>query len=208
MASRDPWHRRRLYDGDPYWQTFIRWTIWGVRGLAVPTAALAFLLVVDAARPGTVTQGMPYARSAESHLLGADGVSIRLVRLGDDNCVDRKEGTILLYADRAGCTETVTVNQDMGRSVGGRDTLEVERTPVFGWVRSVARPADGLRDATTALWSIGGYVLLGLLPLVSMGARFAQSPGRGGADRRFMIYVVPALVAEAVYLSLAVSLFG
>ncbi|MFP4228769.1 MAG: hypothetical protein ACLFTE_08080 [Salinivenus sp.] len=208
MPPRDPWHRRRLYDGDLYWQTFIRWTLWGVRGLAVPTAALALLLAVDAARPGPVTQGMPYARSVESHLLGADGVALRLVRLGDGDCAERTEGKLLLYAHRAGCTETVVVREDMGRSVGGRDTLEVARTPLFGWVRAVERPADGLRDGATALWTIGGYVLLGLLPLLSFGPRFARSPVSGGADRRFMVYVVPALVAEAVYLHLAAGLFG
>ena len=208
MASRDPWHRRRLYDGDLYWQTFIRWTVGAARVLAVPTAVLALLLAADAVRPGTVAEGVPYARSVDSRLLQPDGLMLRLVRLGPEQCSERREGRTFLFADRAGCSETVAVGRTFGREVGGRDTLEVVRTPVFGWVQSVHRPADGLRDRATARWTIGAYVLLGLLPLLSFGRRFAHSPVTGGADRRLMMYVAPVLLAEAVYLHLFVGLFG
>jgi len=208
MANRDPWHRRRLYDGDLYWQTLIRWTVWGVRVLAVPTAALALLLATDAVRPGTVDEGMPYARAVDARWFQPDGLTLRLVRLGPAPCSEQREGRTFLFADRPGCSETVAVSRAFGREVGGRDTLEVVRTPVFGWVQSVQRPADGLRDRTTARWTIGAYVLLGLLPLLSFGRRFARSPVTGGADRRLMMYVVPVLLAEAVYLRLFVGLLG
>jgi hypothetical protein len=206
--ARDPWHRRRLYDGDLYWQTLIRWTVGAVRVLAVPTAALALLLAVDAARPGTVTKGTPYARAVDTRLLQPDGLTLRLVRLGPTQCAEQREGRTFLFADRPGCSETVAVGRAFGQAVGGRDTLEVVRTPVFGWVHSVRRPADGRRDRATALWTIGAYVLLGLMPLLSFGRRFAQSPISGGADRRLMVYVVPVLLAEAVYVHLVVQLFG
>lgn len=208
MPSRDPWHRRRLYDGDLYWQTLIRWTIWGVRGLAVPTAFLALLLAIDGGRTGTTTEGIAYSRSLDARVLQPDGISLQLVRLAPSNCSEQREGRTYLFADRPGCSASVAVDSEFGRAVGGRDTLEVVRTPLFGWVRAVQRPSDGLRDQTTALWTIGGYVLLGLLPLLSFGRSFAQSPVAGGADRRFMMYVVPALLAEAVYLHLFLQLFG
>lgn len=208
MASRDPWHRRRLYDGDLYWQTFIRWTVGVGRGLAVPTAALALLLAADAVRPGTVAEGVPYARAVDARWVQPDGLTLRLVRLGPEQCSDQRAGRTYLFADRTGCSETVAVGRAFGREVGGRDTLEVVRTPVFGWVQSVQRPADGLRDRATARWTIGAYVLLGLLPLLSFGRRFARSPVTGGADRRLMMYVVPVLLAEAVYLHLFLGLFG
>ncbi len=208
MATRDPWHRRRLYDGDLYWQTFIRWTVRAARVLAVPTAALALLLAADAVRPGTVAEGVPYARSVDSRLFQPDGLTLRLVRLAPEKCSERRDGRTYLYADRTGCSETVAVGRSFGEKVGGRDTLAVVRTPVFGWVQSVHRPADGLQDRATARWTIGAYVLLGLLPLLSFGRRFARSPVAGGADRRLMMYVVPVLWAEAVYLHLLVGLLG
>lgn len=208
MAARDPWHRRRLYDGDPYWQALIRWTIAGVRLLAVPTAALALLLGVDAFLPGPTTDGIAYTRAADARLLGEDRIALQFVRLGPPDCSEQRGPRTLLFANRPGCSATVSVGPAFGRRIGGRDTLRVMRTPLFGWVSEVRRPADGLRDRGTALHTVGLYVLWGLVPLLSFGKGFAHSPLRTSTDRRLMVYVVPALLAEATYVVLLVQAFG
>jgi len=207
MPARDPWHRRRLYDGDPYWQALIRWTIAGVRLLALPTAGLALLLGVDAFLPGPTIDGIAYTRASDSRLLGDDRIALQLVRLGPPDCSEQRDGRTLLFANRPGCSATVSVAAAFGRRVGGRDTLQVVRSPLFGWVSEVRRP-DGLRGRGTALPTVGLYVLWGLVPLLSFGEGFAHSPLRTGTDRRLMVYVVPALLAEATYVVLLVQAFG
>ena len=204
---RDPWHRRRLYDGDVWWQDVIRWTIQGVRVLAVPTVLLSLLVVVDVMLPGTTEEGLPYARSVEDRWLQPTGIAVDLVRLGPANCSEQRGGNTVLFAERPGCALQVSVHPKFGARIGGRDTLQVVRTPMLQWVREVRGP-DAMVHEATSLRRIGLYVLLGLVPLLSFGRGFALSPVQGGADRRFMIYVVPALLAEAVYLGIALRALG
>lgn len=207
MAPRDAWHRRRLYDGDPYWQTFIEWTIAAVRILAVPTVGAALLLALDAFLPGPATNGMPYTQSVDAHFVQADGIALKVVRLGRPECIEQRGGRTLLFADRPNCSSTVSVGAEFGRQVTGGDTLRVIRTPIFGWVSEVCRPRDGLRERSAPLQSIGAYVLWGFVPLLSFGKGFAHSPLPTSTDRRLMVYVVPALLSEATYAALLVQAF-
>jgi hypothetical protein len=205
---RDPWHRRRLYDGDVWWQDVIRWTIQGVRVLAVPTVLLSLLLVVDAVLPGTTEEGLPYARSVEDPWLQPTGIAVDLVRLGPANCSERRGGNTVLFAERPGCSLRVSVHPQFGARIGGRDTLQVMRTPMLQWIRQVRGPGETMVHEATALRRIVFYVLLGFVPLLSFGRGFALSPVQGGADRRFMIYVVPALLAEGVFIGIALQALG
>jgi hypothetical protein len=101
----------------------------------------------------------------------------------------------------------VAVGLDFGRRVTGNDTLRVVRTPVFGRVRAVQRPADGRQDRRP-LWGLGAYVVIGLVPLLSFGRGFGVLGGPRDAPRYHFAYLLPALAAEALYAWLLVQAVG
>ena len=209
MTARDPRHRGRRYDGAVGRRALARWTIGGIRVLAVPTVALALLLAVDLALPGSAETGISYRRAFTSHWVAPDGVEVSVGWPNRPNCVEERDDTErrLLFTTRRGCAGSVAVGLDFGRRIAGHDTLQVVRTPIFGRVRAVERPSDARRDRRP-LWDLGAYVVLGLVPLLSFGRGFGVLGGRGAAPRYRFAYLLPALAAEALYAWLIVQAVG
>ena len=209
MTTRDPRHRGRRYDGAVGQRELTRWIIWGIRVLAVPTAALSLLLAVDIVLPGTAETGISYRRALAPNWFAPDGVEIAVGWPDRPNCLDERPdtGRRLLFTTRPGCAGSVAVGLDFGRRVTGNDTLRVVRTPVFGRVRAVQRPADGRQDRRP-LWGLGAYVVVGLVPLLSFGRGFGVLGGPREAPRYHFAYLLPALTAEALYAWLLVQAVG
>lgn len=208
MTTRDPRHRRRRYDGAVGWQILVAWIIRASRLLAVPTVFLSLLLAVDALVPGPVEEGIAYRRAPDSAWLGAGGYTVTVGWPEREDCLERRaDGRRLLYTTRPDCSGEVTVGAALGRGLTGSDTLLIARTPIFGQVRAVRHPATAERDEWHPLLTIGFYVAVGLVPLVSFGSGFAVHAGRSplGASRRRLAYVLPVLIAEAVYVALVVQ---
>lgn len=209
MTTRDPRHRGRRYDGAVGRRALARWTIGGIRVLAVPTGALALLLAVDLALPGSAETGISYRRAFTPHWVAPDGIEVSVGWPDRPNCLEQRDdsGRRLLFTTRPGCAGTLTVGLDLGSQLSGNDTLQVVRTPIFGQVRAVERPPDARRDRR-ALWGLGAYVALGLVPLLSFGRGFGVLGGSDTAPRYHFAYLLPALAAEALYAWLVVQAVG
>lgn len=210
MSGRDPRHRGRRYDGAVRRRQFVRWVIGGARLLAVPTLLMSLLLGIDALLPGTEEEGIAYRRSVDARWLVPDGYTVEVGWPNRSGCVEaRKDGAgQLLFTTRAGCSGSVAVGAGLGRRLAGGDTLRVVRTPLFEYVREIRRPANGQRDRTGSLLTIWLYVAIGLVPLVSFGRGFAVHHTSEGPRRRYIAYVLPVLLAEAVYVGLLLQVLG
>lgn len=210
MTRRDPRHRSHRYDGAVHRRQFARWTIRGIRALAVPTAVLSLLLLVDVVLPGTPETGLSYRRAVDTRWLGPNGVVVSVGWPNRPDCLEERKdaGRDLLFTTRPGCAGTVSVSTSFGRRVAGTDTLRVVRTPLFGQVRSVHHPADGATDRWYPLWDLGLYVGIGLVPLLSFGRHFGVYDTAGGVSRYHFAYLLPALAAEALYAWLLVQGVG
>lgn len=210
MTRRDPRDRSRRYDADIARRELYHWTIRTVRLLAVPTALLSLLLLVDVGLPGDVEDGIAYRRAVDSRWLGPDGFSVSVGWPQRAGCLEHDDsGRHLLYTVRPGCSGTVAMRRGLGGELASGDTLRVVRTPVFRQVRAVEHSATDRRDQWYPLLDIGIIVVLGFIPLLSLGRNFAVYSVRGGTPRYHLVYVLPSLVAEAVYVWLAVrALFG
>ena len=201
MTTRDPRHRGRRYDGAVGQRQFARWTIRGIRALAVPTVALSLLLALDAVLPGAAEVGLAYRRTVDFRWLGPNGIGVAVGWPNRSGCVEQREesGRRLLFTTRPGCSGTVAVSFDFGRRLAGNDTLRVVRTPLFGQIRAVHRPSDGKWDRWYPLWDLGLAVVIGLVPLLSFGRAFGVYDTTGGVSRYHFAYLLPALAAEAFY---------
>jgi hypothetical protein len=210
MTTRDPRHRGRRYDGAVGRRAFARWTIRGIRALAVPTVLMSLLLVVDAALPGTAEVGLAYRSTVDGRWLGPTGIDVALGWPDRPGCLEQREGSgrRLLFTTRPGCAGAVTVSTSFGRHIAGNDTLRVVRTPIFNQVRAVHHPDDGRWDRWYPLWDLGLYVVIGLLPLLSFGRDFAVYNTAAGVSRYHFAYLLPALAAEAFYGWLLVQAVG
>lgn len=210
MTTRDPRHRSHRYDGAIRRRQFVRWTIRGIRALAVPTAVLSLLLLVDVMLPGTSETGISYRRAVDTRWLGPNGVDVSVGWPNRPDCLEEREdsGRHLLFTTRPGCAGTVSVSTPFGRRLTGNDTLRVVRTPLFGQVRSVYRPANEETDRWHPLLDLGFYVVIGLVPLLSFGRDFGVYNTSGGVSRYHFAYLLPALAAEALYAWLLVQAMG
>jgi hypothetical protein len=210
MTTRDPRHRARRYDGALRRQQFARWLIGGVRALAVPTVLLSLLFAADVVLPGTAETAIAYRRAIDDRWVGPDGYSVAVGWPDRPDCVERRAGSEqrLLFTTRPGCSGRVNVSASFGRQLLGGDTVRVSRTPLFERVRAVRRPADGLQDRWYPLSDIGLYVVLGLVPLLSFGRKFAVYSTVEGHPRHHVVYVLPALAAEALYVWLLGQALG
>jgi len=207
MTTRDPRHRGRRYDGAVGRRAFAQWTIRGIRVLAVPTVLMSLLLAVDAVLPGTSEVGLAYRSTVQTRWFGPTGVEVAVGWPDRDGCLEQQEGSgrRLLFTTRPGCAGTVAVSTPLGRHVAGNDTLRVVRTPLFGQVRAVHHPAEGRWDRWHPLWTLGLYVVIGLVPLLSFGRDFGVYGTTGEASRYHFAYLLPALAAEALYAWLLVQ---
>lgn len=201
MRSRDPRHRSRRYDGPVRRRQFTGWIVGTVRVLAVPVVLMSLLLGLDVVLPGTTEEGIAYRRTVDTRWLAPDGFTIGIGWPHRPECSEERPDASrkLVFVNRDSCSSSVEVGAAFGRQLSGEDTLRVARTPLFGQVREVRRPADGLRDRTVSLLKIGLYVVLGLLPLLSFGREFAVHPTSEGPRRRYIAYILPVMLAEAVY---------
>lgn len=210
MTARDPRNRGRRYDGAVGRRQFARWIIRGIRMLAVPTVVLSLLLAADVVLPGTTEQGLVYRRAVNAQWAGPDGIDVSVGWPNRPNCLEQggNSGRTLLFTTRPGCAGTLSVSAPFGRRLAGNDTLHVVRTPLFGQVRTVHRPADGRTDAWYPLWNLGLYVAIGLVPLLSFGREFGVYDTTGGVSRYHFAYLLPALAAEALYAWLLAQALG
>lgn len=201
MTTRDPRHRGRRYDGAAGRRELARWTIRGIRLLAVPTVLMSLLLAVDVVLPGTSEIGLAYRSTVHTRWLGPTGVEMAVGWPDRSGCLEQREdsGRRLLFTTRPGCASTVTVSTNFGRHVAGNDTLRVLRTPIFGQVRAVHQPSEVRWDRWYPLWDLGLYVVIGLVPLLSFGRAFGVYDTAGGVSRYHFAYLLPALAAEAFY---------
>ena len=199
--TRDPRNRRKRYDGAVGKRQFAEWIIFAVRALAIPTAALSLLLVVDAALPGTAEQGLVYRRDLDARWIGPDRVDISVGWPNRSGCLEERgeSGRRFLFTTRPGCAGTVSVSVPFGRELGGKDTLQVIRTPLFGQVRAVQKPTSGHTDDWSLLFDIGLFVVIGWIPLLSFGRDFAVYDASDDVPRYHFAYILPALAAEAFY---------
>lgn len=206
MTSRDPRRRGHRYDGTVGQRELVQWLIWGIRVLAVPTAALSLLLAADVMLPGTAETGISYRRAVASPWLSPGGMHVSLGWPDRPDCLEQRgdSGRRFLFTTRPGCAGTVTVSFDFGAQLAGNDSLRVVRTPIFGQVRAVQRPGDGATDRHP-LWDLGLSIVLGLVPLLSFGRTFGVYAGTADAPRYHFVYLLPALVAEALYAWLLVQ---
>lgn len=206
MTTRDPRHRGRRYDGAARQRELARWLIRGIRLLAVPTVVLSVLLAADAMLPGTLETGIAYRRTVETRWLGPTGMDVAVGWPNRPDCLEQQEsGRRLLFTTRPGCAGTVAVSFDFGRRLTGNDTLRVLRTPLFGQVRAVHNPSAERWDRWSSLWGFGLYVLIGLVPLLSFGKDFGVYAKADGVSRYHVVYLLPALLAEAFYAWLLVQ---
>lgn len=210
MTTRDPRHRSRRYDGAVRRRQFVRWTIWGVRLLAGPTVLLSLLLAVDVALPGTAEEGIPYRRSVDSRWLVQDGYTVSVGWPHRTGCVeqDDRSGDQFLFTTRPGCSGSVAVSARFGAQLARGDTVRVVRTPLFRRVRTVQRPGANPEASWYPLLDVGLFVVLGLIPLLSFGEGFAVYAPAADDVRYHVVYVLPALVAEALYVWLVVQALG
>jgi len=210
MSTRDPRHRGRRYDGAAGRRELARWTIRGIRALAVPTVLLSLLLAVDVVLPGPSEIGLAYRSTLNARWLGPTGIDVAVGWPDRSGCLEQREdsGRRLLFTTRPGCAGTVAVSTDFGRRVAGNDTLRVVRTPIFGQVRAVHHPTGDRWDRWYPLWTLGLYVVIGLVPLLSFGRAFGVYDMAGGVSRYHFAYLLPALAAEAVYGWLLVQAVG
>lgn len=210
MTRRDPRNRGQRYDGALSQRWLARWIIRGIRLLAVPTLILSLLLAVDVVLPGTAEEGLVYRRSADTRWVGPDGVDVSVGWPNRPNCLEQRgdSGQKFLFTTRPGCAGTLSVSPSFGRRLGGKDTLRVIRTPLFGQVRTVERPADGQTDGWYPLWDLGFFIAIGLVPLLSFGRGFGVYDTTSGVSRYHFAYLLPALVAEALYVWLLMQAVG
>lgn len=210
MRPRDPRHRGRRYDGVVRRRQFVDWAIGAVRVFAVPVVIMSVLLALDVLLPGSTEEGIAYRRTVESRWFAPDGFTIGVGWPQRPGCTEQRpeDSRRLLFVVRDGCSGSVEVGAQFGRALSGRDTLHVERTPIFERVREVRRPSDGLRERTFPLLKIGFFVIVGLLPLLSFGRGFAVHPTPEAPRRRYIAYVLPVLLAEAVYVVLLVRVLS
>lgn len=210
MTSRDPRHRARRYDGAVRRRQFIRWVIGGVRLLAVPTALMSLLLAVDVVLPGTAEEGIPYRRSVDSRWLIEDGYNVSVGWPHRPGCLERQEGSErhLLFTTRPGCSEGIAVSAAFGGGLARGDTVRVVRTPLFQRIRAVQRSSTGRRDRWYPLLDIGLFVALGFIPLLSFGKHFAVYSSTEEPTQYHVMYVLPALIAETLYVWLLVQAVG
>lgn len=201
MTTRDPRHRGRRYDGAVGRRAFARWTIRGIRVLAVPTVCISLLLGLDILLPGPTETGIAYRRTVEARWVAPTGINVSVGWPDRAGCLERREpsGRRLLFTTRPGCAGTVAVSVDFGRRLVGNDTLRIARTPLFGQVRAVSHPATERRDEWYPLWDLGLYLLIGLVPLLSFGRAFGVYDTASGITRYHFAYLLPALTAEAFY---------
>ncbi len=210
MTTRDPRHRDRRYDGAVGQRQLARWTICGIRVLAVPTVLMSLLLAVDAVLPGTAEMGLAYRRTVDARWLGPNGIEVAVGWPNRSGCVEQQDasGRRLLFTTRPGCSGTLGLSFDFGRQLAGNDTLRVVRTPLFGHVRAVHRPSDGRWDRWYPLWDLGLAVVIGFVPLLSFGRDFGVYDTTGRVTRYHFAYLLPALAAEAFYAWLLVQAVG
>ncbi len=201
MTTRDPRHRGRRYDGAIGRRRLARWTIRGIRALAAPTVILSLLLAVDVVLPGTTERGIAYRLDVDARWLGPDGIDVAVGWPNRSGCLKQPDasGRRLLFTTRPGCAGTMAVSAAFGRRIAGGDTLRVVRTPIFGQARAVHHPADGRQDQWHSLWTLGLFVGVGLIPLLSFGRAFGVYDTTGGISRYHFVYLFPALAAEAFY---------
>lgn len=210
MTTRDPRHRGRRYDGALGQRAFARWTIRGIRMLAVPTVLMSLLLALDAVLPGTSEVGLAYRRTVDARWLGPSAINVAVGWPDRSGCLERRgpSGRRLLFTTHPGCDGTVSVSTSFGRQIAGNDTLRIVRTPLFEQVRAVHHPNTGRWDRWYPLWDLGLYVLIGLVPLLSFGREFGVYDTAGGVSRYHFAYLLPALAAEAFYGWLLVQAVG
>lgn len=210
MMARDPRPRTRRYDGAVGRRQFVRWIIEGVRLLAVPTVALSLLLAVDVVLPGTVEEGIPYRRSVDSRWLVEDGYNVAVGWPHRSGCLEQGDQSDqqFLYTNRPGCSGSVAVSAAFGGQLARGDTVQVLRTPLFRRVRAVQRSATGREDRWYPLLDIGLFVALGFLPLLSFGKHFAVYSSAEEPTQYHIAYILPALIAEALYVWLLVQAMG
>jgi len=199
--TRDPRNRRRRYDGAVGRRQFAEWIIRAVRALALPTAALSVILMVDVVLPGTSEQGLVYRRSVEAGWLGPDAIDVSVGWPNRPQCLEERgeAGRKFLFTTRPGCAGTVSVSVPFGRTVVGNDTLRVVRTPLFDRVRTVHTPTNEHAGDWYPLWDIGLLIVVGLVPLLSFGRNFAVYTASDDVPRYHFAYILPALAAEALY---------
>ncbi|WP_103028252.1 hypothetical protein [Salinibacter altiplanensis] len=175
----------------------------------MPTVGLSLLLAVDLVLPGTEEAGISYRRAVPPSWVRPDGVEVSVGWPDRPGCLEQRgeSGRRLLFTTRPGCAGTVTVGMELGARLTGNDTLRVVRTPLFGRIRAAYRPADPERDRR-ALWDLGLSVALGLVPLLSFGRTFGVYGGTADAPRYHLVYLLPALAAEALYAWLLVQAVG
>lgn len=210
MTTRDPRNRGRRYDGAVGQRQFAQWIILGIRALAVPTVVLSLLLAADVVLPGTTEEGLVYRRATNSRWTGPDGLDVSVGWPNRPNCLEQREnsGRTLLFTTRPGCAGTLSVSLDFGRRLAANDTLRVVRTPLFGQVRAVHRPADGQTDEWYPLWDLGLFIAIGFVPLLSFGREFGVYDTTSGVSRYHFAYLLPALVAEMLYAWLLLQAVG
>ena len=201
MTTRDPRHRGRRYDGAAGRRELARWTIRGIRALAIPTVLMSLLLAVDVVLPGPSEIGLAYRSTVNARWLGPTAVDVAVGWPDRPGCLETRgdTGRRVLFTTRSGCAGTVTVSPRLGRHIAKRDTLRVIRTPLFGQVRTVSHPAANQTDRWMPLRDLGLAVLVGLVPLLSFGRAFGVYDIRDGVSRYHFAYLLPALLAEAFY---------
>ena len=201
MTRRDPRHRGLRYDGAAGRRELAQWVIRGLQILAVPTVLLSLLLAVDAVLPGTSEVGLAYRSTVNARWLGPTAVDVAVGWPDRPGCLETRgdAGRRFLFTTRPGCAGTVAVSPTLGRRVTERDTLRVVRTPLFGQVRTVSHPAADQTDRWVPLWDLGLAVLVGLVPLLSFGRAFGVYDTQDGVSRYHVVYLLPALLAEAFY---------
>lgn len=210
MRLRDPRHRGKRYDGALRGRQFVQWTIGAVRVLAVPIVLMSVLVGIDVVLPGDTEEGIAYRRSVDARWLAPDGFTIGVGWPHRSGCVEQRDADSrrLLFTTREGCAGSVDVGAGFGRQLSGGDTLHVVRTPLFNQVREIRRPSGGLQDRSYSLLKIGLYVVIGLIPLLSFGREFAVHPTASGPKRRYVAYVLPVVLAEALYVGLLLQVLG
>lgn len=210
MTTRDPRHRRRRYDGAMGRRWLALWVVRGLRLLAVPTVLLSLLLAVDVLLSGPMEVGLAYRSTVDARWLGPAGIEVAVGWPDRPGCVEERNeaGRRLLFTTRPHCAGTVTVSRDLGRRIGGNDTLQVVHTPLFGRVRAVYHPTSGRWDRWYPLWDLGLAIGLGLVPLLSFGRDFGVYDRVNGISRYHFTYLLPTLAAEAFYVWLLVQAVG
>jgi len=201
MSKHDLWRQKR----DRYRFDFRRWlfpklvVVAGV--LAVPVAALSLTLLIDGMLSTRPERGIAYQRTLHTDLRTPDYFSVDLYFPDRPGCRHALDQYGLRYIEygRPTCTGSVGVAEAFGERLKYRDSLRVDRTPIWKMTARVTKLPQGPVEEAAPQFVFQMLVVLGLMPLIIFAGGYGRPWSWEAQEEPRLVPVIGMIVAELFF---------